>query len=90
MVDRQTGSWWQQLTGKAIQGKLSGTALKLIPVDYAPPLRPSLHRPAADEFRAVISSRDIFPWPFSLLSLASKLTLLFSHLEDARLSLSLP
>ncbi|MCH8017563.1 MAG: DUF3179 domain-containing protein, partial [Acidobacteria bacterium] len=33
MVDRQTGSWWQQLTGKAIQGKLSGTALKLIPVD---------------------------------------------------------
>ncbi len=33
MVDRQTGSWWQQLTGKAIQGELSGTALKLIPVD---------------------------------------------------------
>ncbi len=33
MVDRQTGSWWQQLTGKAIQGKLSGSALKLIPVD---------------------------------------------------------
>ena len=33
MVDRQTGSWWQQLTGKAIQGQLSGTALKLIPVD---------------------------------------------------------
>ena len=33
MVDRQTGSWWQQLTGKAIHGQLSGTALKLIPVD---------------------------------------------------------
>ncbi len=33
MVDRQTGSWWQQLSGKAIQGQLSGTALKLIPVD---------------------------------------------------------
>ena len=33
MVDRQTGSWWQQLTGKAIRGDLSGTSLKLIPVD---------------------------------------------------------
>lgn len=33
MVDRQTGSWWQQLTGEAIQGKLLGTVLEVIPVD---------------------------------------------------------
>ncbi|MEE8349755.1 MAG: DUF3179 domain-containing protein [Acidobacteriota bacterium] len=32
MVDRQTGSWWQQLTGRALQGELQGTALKTIPV----------------------------------------------------------
>ena len=32
MRDEQTGSWWQQITGEAIQGSLKGQ--KLIPVDY--------------------------------------------------------
>lgn len=31
MYDRQTESWWQQFTGEAIVGALTGTELKLIP-----------------------------------------------------------
>jgi hypothetical protein len=31
MFDRQTESWWQQLTGEAIVGELTGARLKLIP-----------------------------------------------------------
>ena len=32
MRDEETGSWWQQISGEAIQGSLKGQ--KLIPVDY--------------------------------------------------------
>ena len=32
MYDRQTQSWWQQFTGTAIVGEMTGTALKMIPV----------------------------------------------------------
>ncbi len=31
MYDRQTESWWQQATGEAIVGKLTGTRLKFLP-----------------------------------------------------------
>ncbi|MCJ8163219.1 DUF3179 domain-containing protein [Pontibacter sp. E15-1] len=31
MYDTQTESWWQQLTGEALVGKLAGTELKVIP-----------------------------------------------------------
>lgn len=31
MADKQTESWWQQLTGEAIVGKVTGTRLKVIP-----------------------------------------------------------
>jgi hypothetical protein len=31
MYDRQTRSWWQQFTGEAIVGELTGTTLKLLP-----------------------------------------------------------
>ena len=31
MWDRQTESWWQQITGEAIVGELTGTRLKVIP-----------------------------------------------------------
>ena len=31
MYDRQTESWWQQFTGEAIIGKLTGKKLKLVP-----------------------------------------------------------
>lgn len=31
MWDRQTESWWQQLTGEAIVGELTGTRLKMLP-----------------------------------------------------------
>ncbi len=31
MYDRQTESWWQQFTGEAIVGQLTGQALKLVP-----------------------------------------------------------
>lgn len=31
MYDRQTESWWQQFTGEAIVGSLTGTELKLVP-----------------------------------------------------------
>ena len=31
MYDRQTESWWQQFTGEAIVGALTGTQLKLLP-----------------------------------------------------------
>ena len=31
MYDRQTESWWQQFTGEAIVGTLTGTELKLVP-----------------------------------------------------------
>jgi len=31
MYDRQTESWWQQFTGEAIVGALSGSELKLVP-----------------------------------------------------------
>jgi hypothetical protein len=31
MYDRQTESWWQQFTGEAIVGTLSGSQLKLVP-----------------------------------------------------------
>jgi hypothetical protein len=30
MRDKETGSWWQQITGKAIYGPLKGTALRLV------------------------------------------------------------
>ena len=30
MRDRETGSWWQQITGKAISGPLRGAALELV------------------------------------------------------------
>ena len=33
MRDRETGSWWQQVTGRAIAGKLAGSALELMPND---------------------------------------------------------
>jgi hypothetical protein len=33
MRDRETGSWWQQVTGRAITGELAGSALELMPND---------------------------------------------------------
>jgi len=30
MRDRETGTWWQQITGKAIYGPLKGAALELV------------------------------------------------------------
>jgi hypothetical protein len=33
MQDRETGSWWQQITGKAIQGPMKGRQLKLVDHD---------------------------------------------------------
>lgn len=33
MRDKETGSWWQQITGKAIFGPMQGTALDLVPSD---------------------------------------------------------
>ena len=33
MRDRQTGTWWQQITGKAIFGPLKGASLELVPAD---------------------------------------------------------
>jgi len=33
MRDKETGSWWQQITGKAIFGPLQGAALDLVPSD---------------------------------------------------------
>ena len=36
MWDRQTQSWWQQTTGDAIVGELTGTMLSLIPVQILP------------------------------------------------------
>ena len=31
MYDRQTESWWQQFTGEAIVGEMTGTALRMLP-----------------------------------------------------------
>ncbi len=33
MRDKETGTWWQQITGKAIYGPLKGAALDLVPSD---------------------------------------------------------
>ncbi len=33
MRDKETGTWWQQITGKGIYGPLQGTSLELIPSD---------------------------------------------------------
>ena len=33
MRDKETGTWWQQITGKAVYGPLKGTALDLVPYD---------------------------------------------------------
>ncbi len=33
MRDKETGTWWQQITGKAIYGPLQGTSLELVPSD---------------------------------------------------------
>lgn len=33
MRDKETGSWWQQITGKAIYGALKGATLELVPSD---------------------------------------------------------
>ncbi len=33
MRDKETGTWWQQITGKAIYGPLKGAALDLVPCD---------------------------------------------------------
>lgn len=33
MIDEQTGTWWQQVTGKAVQGPLAGKRLTRVPSD---------------------------------------------------------
>jgi Protein of unknown function (DUF3179) len=33
MRDRETGTWWQQITGKAVYGSLKGASLELAPSD---------------------------------------------------------
>jgi len=33
MRDKETGSWWQQITGKAVYGPLKGASLELVPSD---------------------------------------------------------
>jgi hypothetical protein len=33
MRDKETGTWWQQITGKAIYGPLRGATLELVPAD---------------------------------------------------------
>ncbi len=33
MRDKETGTWWQQITGKAIYGPLKGASLELVPSD---------------------------------------------------------
>ena len=33
MRDKETGTWWQQITGKAIYGPLRGASLELVPAD---------------------------------------------------------
>lgn len=33
MRDRETGTWWQQITGQAIYGPLKGASLELVPSD---------------------------------------------------------
>ena len=33
MRDRETGTWWQQITGRAIYGPLRGASLDLVPTD---------------------------------------------------------
>ena len=33
MRDRETGTWWQQITGQAIYGPLRGASLELVPTD---------------------------------------------------------
>ena len=33
MRDEQTGTWWQQVSGLAIQGRLKGRRLTLVPHD---------------------------------------------------------
>jgi hypothetical protein len=33
MRDKETGTWWQQITGKAIYGPMKGAALELVPYD---------------------------------------------------------
>lgn len=33
MRDRETGTWWQQITGQAIYGPLRGASLELVPSD---------------------------------------------------------
>jgi hypothetical protein len=33
MRDKETGSWWQQITGKAIYGPMQGATLDLVPSD---------------------------------------------------------
>src|SRR5438270_5100243 len=33
MRDKETGTWWQQITGKAIYGPMKGASLELVPSD---------------------------------------------------------
>ena len=33
MRDKETGTWWQQITGKAIYGPMQGSSLELVPSD---------------------------------------------------------
>ena len=33
MRDKETGTWWQQITGKAIYGQLKGASLEVVPYD---------------------------------------------------------
>ena len=33
MRDKETGTWWQQITGKAVYGPMRGTMLQLVPSD---------------------------------------------------------
>ena len=47
MRDEETGSWWQQVTGRAIAGPLRGKRLTLVPHDEVRSVRGRRTTPAA-------------------------------------------
>jgi hypothetical protein len=78
MQDRETGSWWQQISGKAIQGPLKGRQLKLVDHDELTfrtwksearngrVLRPDAKIKSADKYAAADWESEIGKLPVAL------------------------
>jgi hypothetical protein len=86
MYDRQTESWWQQATGQAVVGKLTGTQLTFIPAQIVSLADFAAAHPDGDVLsRATGFSRDYGRNPYVGYDTIDQNPFLFDGVLDGRL-----